>query len=66
MPDELETRLESKVQLAGWFHGYEQEEPVVDATTSNKVKSDLNFYLILVGIILLAIILVAVFGRKRR
>lgn len=66
MPDEIENKLESKIHFAGWFQGYEQEQPVADAAKSKENSANINFYLILVGILLLAIILVTVFGRKRR
>lgn len=66
LPDEHENKLETKVQLAGWFAGYEPETPIAEKTTTNTAKSDINFYLILIAVILFVAIVVTLSSRKRR
>jgi endonuclease G len=71
LPDDIETRLESRVELAGWFPGYTSTEPTVAEQPEKKDsyvkdKSDFNFYLILVIVVLLVAIFVFANGRKRK
>jgi len=68
LPDELENKLEAKVQLAGWFEGYSQEEPIADQSPVNETPAefDLKYYSILIIAILLVVLFVAFKGRKRR
>lgn len=66
LPDELENKLEAKVQLAGWFAGYEPETPIAEASRKETAKSDINFYLILIAIILAVAVIVTLSSRKRR
>lgn len=66
LPYEHENKLETKVQLAGWFAGYEPETPIAEKPTTNKAKSDINFYLILIAVILFVAIVVTLSSRKRR
>ena len=67
LPDTLETKLEAKVELAGWFEGFAPKEPVVvQAKAEPKIaESNLRFYSILIFALLFVVILVAILGRKR-
>jgi endonuclease G len=67
LPDTLETKLEAKVELAGWFEGYAPAEPVVvQAKAEPKIaESNFRFYSVLIFILLIVVILVAILGRKR-
>jgi len=69
LPDNVENQLEGKVQLAGWFAGYEPERPTAQQAKFVGVNSDIQFYLILVLVILLVVLIVALRkrgSRKRR
>ncbi len=68
LPDSMETKIEAKVELAGWFEGYEPTEPVVvQAEAKPKIaESNLNFYLILISVLLIVLIFVAIRSRKRK
>jgi endonuclease G len=69
LPDDLESQLESKVELAGWFSGYEPKEPVLAKKQDNKMavqNKPIYFYLILLSVILLVILFVAFKGRRRK
>ena len=69
LPDDLESKLESKVELAGWFSGYERKEPVLAEKRNEPVavkNEQINFYLILMAIILLAILFVMFKGRRKK
>lgn len=66
LPDDHENKLEAKVQLAGWFAGYEPETPIAETTRTNTAKSDINFYLILIAVILVVAIIVALSSRSRK
>ncbi len=68
LPDSIENRLEAKVELAGWFEGYAPSEPLVAQAkpAEKRVKSDLEFYLILVSVILVAVFFVGFWSRKRK
>jgi len=67
LPDSLETKLESKVELAGWFEGYEIAKPVAVQSPhkSKPSNSDFGFYVILIGAILVVIVFVSLRSRKR-
>lgn len=64
LPDNLENKLESRVELAGWFDGYENSEPIVVQTEIQQQKSDLTFYIIIILVILVVVIFV--FLRSKR
>lgn len=69
LPDELENRLENRVDLSGWFEGYSTSQPIVSKSSNTPVKSsesDTTFYLILISVIVLVVILVMIKGRRRR
>ena len=67
LPDGIEKKLESNVQLAGWFAGYAPVTPPPAVLTKTKtVHSDIYFYLILISIILLVILFIYLRSRKRR
>lgn len=67
LPDSLETNLESKVELAGWFEGYAIPKPIAVQSIhkSKQSNSDFRFYLILIGAILVVILFVSLRSRKR-
>lgn len=67
LPDELENKLESRVDLSGWFDGYTSSEPVVrpEPTPSETKPADFNFYLGLIAAIIIVVLFVAFKGRKR-
>ena len=68
LPDDLESKLESKLELAGWFSGYEQKEPVLAEKQDDRATAQneqINFYLILISVILLVILFVAFKGKRR-
>lgn len=71
LPDDVEFKLESKADLSGWFTGYAPETPIAKVASQAEGKaeaphSDLYFYLVLVGVIVLVILFVTIKGRKRR
>ena len=66
LPDDQENKLESRVQLAGWFAGYAQEAPIAVQTKTKTVNNELYFYLILVLVILLVAVFVYLKTRRRR
>jgi len=69
IPDELENKLESRVDLSGWFDGYVSSEPIAAKQSpipKKSEKSDFQFYLILIAVLILVVIFVFAKGRKRR
>ena len=71
LPDELENKLESRVDISGWFEGNENPEPIAATTKQSQLQeknagSDFQFYLILISAISMVVIFVFVKGRKRR
>ena len=68
LPDEIENKLESKVQLAGWFEGYAPEAPLAEQSRSKEVeaKPDFNFYSVLLAVILVVALFVYLIGRKKK
>jgi endonuclease G len=68
LPDSIETKLESKVELAGWFDGYTIQEPVAIQTPhkTSSSNSDPGFYLILLGTILIVVIFVSLRNRIKK
>lgn len=69
LPDDIENKLEGKVDLSGWFEGYSSPEPL--AATSQEVKveqetSDTKFYLILISVLVVVILIVIVSRKKRK
>jgi len=72
LPDEIENRLESRVDFSVWFNGQVNPEPVatkqqlpVSEKTQESAKSDFQFYFVLILIMLVVIIFVLFRGRKR-
>ena len=65
LPDDLENKLESKVQLAGWFPGYAPETSVGGQPETKKVHKEIFFYLMLVLVILIVVIFVYLKSRRR-
>jgi endonuclease G, mitochondrial len=65
LPDGQENKLEGKVQLAGWFTGYEPESPIVTTSKPATSTSEVHFYLILVFVILLIVTFVWLWTRSR-
>ncbi len=69
LPDELENKLESRVNLSGWIEGYVSSEPIAakqSQVQEKSAESDFQFYLILISVIILVVVFVFVKGRKRR
>jgi len=66
LPDDLESKLEGRVDLAGWFDGYAPAEPIAILTQANTVSSDFNFYMILISVLFVSVIIVLLRSRKRR
>lgn len=69
IPDELENKLESRVDLSGWFDGYVSSEPIAAKQSpipKKSAESDFQFYLILIAVLILVVIFVFAKGRKRR
>lgn len=68
LPDEIETALENKTDISGWFEGNEPTTPVarqVDISIKSE-NSDFRFYLTLVGVILLVVLGIFIKGKRRR
>lgn len=65
LPDDQENKLESKVQLAGWFAGYAAEPPTAVITKAKTVHSDKYFYLILISVILLVVLFIYLRSRRK-
>ncbi len=71
LPDDLENRIEGKVELTGWFTGAKVHEPVTAQITSVKKqnlseKTGYSFYLILVMILFIVVVLVSFRGFKKK
>lgn len=69
LPDELENKLEGRVDLSGWFEGYESSESIAAKQSPIQDKSagsDFQFYLVLILVILLVVVFVLIKGRKRK
>lgn len=68
LPDELETKFESQIDLSGWFEGYSSPEPndKPDGFQAGKTSPDLNFYLILIAVLILVILIVSLKSRKTK
>jgi len=67
LSDNMETNLESKVELAGWFEGYAPPTPIAEKVLpkTEAPSSDFYFYLILVIVVLLVILFVSIRSQKR-
>lgn len=67
LSDNVESNLESKVELAGWFEGYAPTTPIADKVLPkpDAPGSDFYFYLILVIVVLLVILFVTIRSRNR-
>lgn len=73
LPDDIENRIEGKIELAGWFNGIKVSEPV---TAQNLVspqhekdqnsRSDYNLYLILILALFVVVVLVSLRGFKKK
>lgn len=69
LPDELENKLESRIDLSGWFEGYVSSEPLAAKQSPIPEKptgSDFQFYLILISVLILVIVFVFAKSRKRK
>ncbi|BBE15932.1 endonuclease [Aquipluma nitroreducens] len=72
LPDELENKLESRVDFSEWFDGQVSPQPIatkqlpVTEKTQESVKSDFQFYFVLILVILVVVIFVFIKGRSRR
>jgi endonuclease G len=72
LPDELENKLESRVDFSEWFDGQVSPEPVatkqlpVSEKTQESAKSDFQFYFILILVIFVVFVFVLIKGRKRK
>jgi len=72
LPDELENKLESRVDFSEWFDGQVNPEPVatkqlpMPEKTQDSAKSDSEFYFVLILGILVVVIFVLIKGRKRK
>jgi endonuclease G len=69
LPDELENKLEGRVDLSGWFDGYASPGPIVAEQPPIQEKSagsDFQFYLVLISGLLLVVVFVLIKGRKRK
>jgi len=66
LPDDLENKLESKVQLAGWLAGYAPEAPTAVVTKTESANSDKYFFLILISVILLVVIFVLIMDYRKK
>lgn len=72
LPDEIENKLESRVDFSTWFDGQINPEPIatkqspVSEKTSVSAKSDFQFYFILILVILVVVVFVLFRGRKRK
>jgi len=72
LPDEIEKRLEGRVDLSEWFYGQVNPEPVATTQLPRSEKaqettqSDFTFYFVLILAILAVVIFVLVKGRKRK
>lgn len=64
LPDDLENKLEGRVDFAGWFEGYAPQEPIALQTTKETARSDFYFYILLISILLLSILFVMLRSRK--
>jgi len=72
IPDELENKLESRVDFSEWFDGQVNPELVatkqlpVSEKKQESAKSDFQFYFVLILVIMIVAIFVFVKGRKRK
>lgn len=72
LPDEIENKLESRVDFSTWFDGQINPEPIaakqslVSEKTPVSAKSDFQFYFILILVILVVVVFVLFRGRKRK
>lgn len=66
LPDDKENKLEGKVQLAGWFAGFESETPPSAPSKTTILSNEIYFYMILVGVILIVVIFVWLWNRRKR
>ena len=68
LPDGIETELENKIDLSGWFEGVEPT-PISAKQVDHSAKAettDISFYLILIGVILIVVLWIFLKGKKRR
>jgi endonuclease G len=66
LPDDQENKLEGKVQLAGWFTGYAPETPITAQSKTKTANSEIQFYLILISVILIVAVFVWVRSKRRK
>lgn len=70
LPDDLESGLENKVELAGWFDGFKEKDQLptgfAEKVKPADKKSDLNFYLLLAGAVMVVVLFVFVRSRMKK
>jgi endonuclease G len=66
LSDDLETKLESRADLSGWFEGYAPKAPTMLQTNTEIASSNLKFYLVLVIVIGLVVLFVSIRSRRRK
>lgn len=68
LPDGIETKLENKVELSGWFEGVEPTPTNAKQVENlaNAEATDIHFFLILIGVILSVVLWILIKGKKRR
>lgn len=71
LPDDVENRIESKIELAGWFNGVKVSEPVTAQISSPQkqeqaTQSNYNFYLIVILVLFVVVILISLRGFKKK
>jgi len=72
LPDEIENKLENRVDFSVWFDGQVNPEPIttkqlpVSEKMQESAKSDFQFYSVLILVMLVVIIYVLFKGRKRK
>jgi DNA/RNA endonuclease G, NUC1 len=71
LPDNIENKIESKVELAGWFAGVKAPEQATAQINSNanpgkEANSNYNFYLILILVLFVVVILISLRGIGKR
>lgn len=73
LPDDVENRIEGKIELAGWFNGMKVSEPVTAQNLlspqhekDQNSRSDYNLYLILILALFVVVVLVSLRGFKKK
>lgn len=66
LPDEMESKLEGHIILAGWFEVFATVEPIAKQTQTETARSDFYFYIILISVLFLSILFMMLRSRKRK